>query len=69
MHVSTEERPNRLKERRRGLGMTHAQLACAAGTSRNSIGMIERGQQEPGVELARRIARALDTTVDELFGN
>jgi putative transcriptional regulator len=42
-------------------------LAVIVGTSRETISSIERGASLPSATLAQRIARALDTTVDELF--
>lgn len=58
---------NRIKEIRLERGLTHEELAERAGTSRNTIGMVERGQQAPSVELARRIAQALETDLNTLF--
>ncbi|GAA4396141.1 MULTISPECIES: helix-turn-helix transcriptional regulator [Brevibacterium] len=56
-----------LKDRRKRAGLTQAQLAGLVEVSRQTIIAIERGDYSPSVYLALRIARALDTTVEELF--
>lgn len=48
-------------------GLRQADLAKAVGVSRQTIISTERGDYSPSVYLALRIARALDTTVEELF--
>jgi putative transcriptional regulator len=42
-------------------------LAMIVGASRETLSSIERGSSLPSATLALRIARALDTTVEELF--
>lgn len=56
-----------LKDRRKRAGLTQAQLAGLVEVSRQTIIAIERGDYSPSVYLALRIARCLDTTVEELF--
>ena len=56
-----------LKDRRKRAGLTQAQLAGLVEVSRQTIIAIERGDYSPSVYLALRIARSLDTTVEELF--
>jgi len=56
-----------LKDRRKRAGLTQAQLAGLVEVSRQTIIAIERGDYSPSVYLALRIARTLDTTVEELF--
>ncbi|WP_101651937.1 helix-turn-helix transcriptional regulator [Brevibacterium ihuae] len=56
-----------LKDRRKHAGLTQAQLAGLVEVSRQTIIAIERGDYSPSVYLALRIARSLDTTVEELF--
>jgi putative transcriptional regulator len=48
-------------------GLTQGELAAIVGTSRETISSLERGASIPSVTLALSIARALDTTVEELF--
>lgn len=56
-----------LKSVRKAAGRTQAQLAQLTGVSRQTIIATERGDYSPSVYLALRIARALDTTVEEIF--
>lgn len=59
---------NRLKEfRRLREEMTQQQLAEATGVSRQSIISIESGKYRPSVELALKLARALEARVEDLF--
>jgi len=51
--------------RRRGLSAIH--LAAVAGVSRQTIYAMEAGTYVPNTVVALRLARALDTTVEELF--
>ncbi len=48
-------------------GLRQADLAAAVGVSRQTIISLERGDYSPSVYLALRIARALESTVEELF--
>lgn len=56
-----------VRSRRKLAGLTQAQLAAYVDVSRQTIVAIERGDYSPGVYLALRIARRLDTTVESLF--
>src|SRR5579863_3143561 len=56
-----------LKEIRERRGMAAAQLAAQTGTSRQTIYAIEAGTYTPNAALALRLARTLDTAVEELF--
>lgn len=51
--------------RRRGLSAIH--LAAAVGVSRQTIYAMEAGTYVPNTAVALRLARALDTSVEELF--
>ena len=48
-------------------GMSQDELAEIVGSSRETISSLERGTSIPSVTLALAIARALDTSVEELF--
>jgi len=48
-------------------GLSQGELAAIVGTSRETISSLERRTSIPSVTLALAIARALDTTVEELF--
>ena len=48
--------------------MTQAVLAAKAETDSRYIQNIEAGERTPGVIVAYRIAKALEVSLDELFG-
>ncbi len=59
---------NRLRRLRFETGeMTQQDLAVKVGVTRQTILSIERGNYNPSVELALRLARVFGTTVEELF--
>ncbi len=58
---------NRLREERARLDLTQAELAVLVGVSRKTINTVENGVFIPSTVLALRLARALETTVEELF--
>lgn len=47
--------------------MTQADLAARVGVTRQTIIAIEQGKYSPSLEIAFLIARALGTTLDEVF--
>lgn len=57
-----------VRQRRRELRITQAELAEASDVSRQTIIAIEQGDYAPSVFLALRIARTLGSTVEDLFG-
>lgn len=59
---------NALREARRAVSMTQAQVASAAGVSQSFVAHMEAGRRRPAIDVGVRIARALGTTVDALFG-
>ncbi len=65
--MSHERVGNRIREVRKRLGWTQAQLAERVGISRVSIVAIERGHFLPTIETSLRISRALGVSVEELF--
>ena len=62
-----EVQTSSLKQVRKAAGYTQAQLAQLRCVSRQTIIATERGDYAPSVYLALRIARALGTTVEEIF--
>lgn len=59
-------RVTRIREER---GLSQQELAQKAGTTYQTIWRIERGKHvEPGIYIARGIARALGVTLDYLCG-
>ncbi|THD35571.1 MAG: transcriptional regulator [Sphingomonas sp.] len=58
---------NRLLDERTRLGWTQAKLAERVGVSRKTINTVENGVFVPSTTLALKLARALGTTVEEIF--
>jgi len=58
---------NQLKVRRAMKDMTQGALAEAIGVTRKSVNSIENGHFVPSTELALKMARVLECTVEELF--
>ena len=48
-------------------GQRQLDVARKLNLYQSEISQIERGEREPGVYLARRIAKVFGTTVDEIF--
>lgn len=60
--------PQHVRARREALGLSQVALAERARLSRQSIGAIESGRSLPAVDVALRLARALECRVEDLFG-
>lgn len=58
---------SRLRQRRSECGLTQAELAARAGVSRQLVASVEAGHHAPAVDAALGLARALATTVEDLF--
>jgi DNA-binding XRE family transcriptional regulator len=58
-----------LRERRLECGLTQAELAAQAGVSRQLVAAVEAGRNTPAVDAALGLARALATSVEELFAD
>lgn len=59
---------NRIRALRFGAGeMTQAELAVRVGVTRQTIIAIEQGKYSPSLEVAFRIAHALNAPLDEVF--
>lgn len=56
-----------VREFRLQRGLSQAQLATAAGVSRQTINSIETGRYLPSLGLALKLARLFETTVEEVF--
>lgn len=57
----------RLRARREALDIGQTKLAKAVGTSQANLSRIERGEQLPVYELAKKLAEALSCDPAELF--
>ena len=58
---------NKLKEYRARHHLSQTELGNLAGVSRQTISLIERGDYNPSVTLALKIAKILNATVEDLF--
>ena len=58
---------NRITQLRKAKGYRQEDLAAALGVSRQTIIAIENNKYNPSLELAMRLARYLQTTVEDLF--
>lgn len=58
---------NRVKEFRKGLGISQLELAKDIGVSRQTINMIENDKYNPTLELCLNLARILQTDLNSLF--
>ena len=56
-----------IRKKRRGFGMTQAELAERVGVTDGYIGKIEIGYQVPGLKTLSKIAVALKMPLDELL--
>lgn len=57
----------KIKEYRARFNLTQAQLAQKVGVRRETIVFLEKGEYNPSLKLAAKVARELNTTVNELF--
>jgi putative transcriptional regulator len=57
----------RIKEFRAKYDLTQEDLARKVGVRRETIVFLEKGKYNPSLQLAHDVAKALKTTVDELF--
>ena len=58
---------NRIKQIRKGLKLTQAQLADKAGLSTNFIALLENGKRSASVDTLLRISQVLKVDLKELF--
>jgi len=57
----------RIKELRARYDLTQDDLARKIGVRRETILYLEKGKYNPSLELAHEVAKALKSTIDELF--
>ena len=58
---------NRLKEYRARYRLSQTELGNLADVSRQTISLIERGDYNPTVTLALKLAKILNASVEQLF--
>jgi DNA-binding XRE family transcriptional regulator len=59
---------NRVREIRKKRGMSMVMLSVKAGVSYSNLCRYEKQQQKPSLGTAEKLAKSLETTVEELFG-
>lgn len=57
----------RVRELRRGLGLSQEALVARTGLHRTYIGSVERGERNPSLDAIHALARGLDVPVADLF--
>ena len=57
----------RVRELREASGLTQADLADRVGVTRQTILYVEKGEYNPSLELAWRVAREFDARVEDVF--
>ena len=58
---------NRIEEIRKAKGVRQEDFARALGVSRQTISSLETGRYNPSIQLAYKIARYFDLTIEEVF--
>ena len=58
---------NNIRGLRKQLGFRQEDIAITLGVTRQTINAIENEKYNPTLELAMKLAKLLNTTVDELF--
>lgn len=58
---------NKLEELRKQHGIKQEDLANSLGVSRQTIGSLENGRYNPSIQLAFRIARYFNMSIEEIF--
>ena len=58
---------NRIEEIRKDKGIRQEDFARALGVSRQTISSLETGRYNPSIQLAYKIARHFDLTIEEVF--
>ena len=58
---------NRIESIRKERGIRQEEFAKALGVSRQTISSLENGRYNPSIQLAFKIARFFDMTIEEVF--
>jgi putative transcriptional regulator len=58
---------NRVQEVREARGLRREDVASMAGITVQTVYTMETGRNQPRLDIAQKVARALDSTLDELF--
>lgn len=65
--MNTKRRRNKIRRFRLEAGYRQLDLARKLHVYQSEVSQIERGEREPGVYLAKRIAKVFSTIVEEIF--
>ena len=57
----------RINELRARFNLTQEQLAQKVGVRRETIVFLEKGEYNPSLKLAAKVARVLNLTIEEIF--
>jgi len=57
----------KIKELRARFNLTQEQLAKKVGVRRETIVFLEKGEYNPSLKLAAKVARVLNSTIEEIF--
>lgn len=57
----------RIKELRARFNLTQEQLAQKVSVRRETIVFLEKGEYNPSLKLAAKVARVLNSTIEEIF--
>ena len=58
---------NRLEELRKQRGLKQEDLALILEVSRQTVGSLENGRYNPSIQLAFKIARYFEMSIEEIF--
>lgn len=58
---------NAIRTMREAMGLTQAELASRVGVTQTAIARYESGVRLPGIQIAARIAQALNCKIDDLM--
>ena len=58
---------NRIEEIRKDRGIRQEEFAKAMGVSRQTISSLENGRYNPSIQLAFKLARYFELTVEDIF--
>ena len=58
---------NRLEELRKQKGIKQEELAAALEVSRQTIGSLENGRYNPSIQLAFKLARDFEMSIEDIF--
>lgn len=69
MSAATKQFARRIHELRKKMGWSQAELAGKISTSAAIIGRYERGEMTPSIEVAHKVARTFEVTLDYLLAD